>query len=397
MKNISSLLERLSESATLAMSRKSRELKENGIDVISLSLGEPDFNTPDFIKNAAKEALENNITKYPPVNGFKELREAISRKFERDNDLHYSPDQIVVSTGAKQSIINVILSMIGPGDRVIIPAPYWVSYIEQVKIADGDPVIVNAGIESDFKITPSQLNHAIDAQTKLMVFSSPCNPSGSVYSRDELEALAEVIKGHPQLYVICDEIYEYINFKGKHQSLGQFKEISERIITVNGVSKGFAMTGWRIGYMGAPLWLAKACTKIQGQITSGANSIAQMAALEAIKADPSVTIEMKDAFQKRKGLVTNLLKQIPGIKLNDPDGAFYHFPDISYYFGKSHDDVVINDASDLCEYLLEHSHVALVTGDAFGSPNNIRISYAASENELQEALNRVKNALAKLK
>ena len=396
MEKSSAFLNRLSESATLAMSRKSRELREKGVDVISLSLGEPDFNTPDFIKEAAKKALDNNVTKYPPVNGFKELREAISQKFKRDNGLVYAPDQIVVSTGAKQSIANVILAMIGQGDKVIIPAPYWVTYIEQVKMVEGIPVVVNASIENDFKITASQLEDAIDSNSRLLVFSSPCNPSGSVYSKEELEALAEVIARHPQLYVICDEIYEHINFKGKHQSLGQFTEISDRVITVNGVSKGFAMTGWRIGYIGAPLWIAKACSKIQGQITSGANSIAQMAALEAIKADPQVTIDMKNAFEKRKHLVSTLLNDIPSIQTNDPEGAFYHFPDISYYFGKSSGHIEIKNASDLCEYLLEDAHVALVTGDAFGSPNNIRISYAASDEELKEALARMKVSLEKL-
>jgi len=396
MEKASAFLNRLSESATLAMSRKSRELKEKGIDVISLSLGEPDFNTPDFIKDAARAALDNNITKYPPVNGFKELREAICKKFKRDNGINYNPDQIVVSTGAKQSIANLILATIGKGDEVIIPAPFWVTYIEQVKMVEGIPVVIPTSIENDFKVTAEELEEKINNNTKLIMFSSPCNPSGSVYSKDELERISKVMERHPHVYVMCDEIYEHINFVGKHESLAAFDAIANRVITVNGVSKGFAMTGWRLGYIGAPEWIAKACAKIQGQVTSGANSITQMATIAAVSADPSVTHYMRDAFKKRRELVSSLLSEIPGVKINEPEGAFYHFPDVSAYFGKSDGNKTIENSFDLAEYILTEGHVAMVAGAAFGSPNNIRISYAASEDELREAMNRLKNTLAKL-
>ncbi|MBN8696294.1 MAG: pyridoxal phosphate-dependent aminotransferase [Bacteroidetes bacterium] len=397
MSKLSDRINNLAESQTLAMAKKSRELQAQGKDIISLSIGEPDFNTPDFIKEAAKKAIDNNITRYTPVPGILDVRKAISEKFKRDNGLNYTPEQIVVSTGAKQSIANVILSMVNPDEEVIVPIPYWVSYIETIKLAEGIPVTIPTSVESNFKITPEQLKKAITPKTKMMVFSTPCNPSGSVYTKDELKALADVIIQHPDLYVISDEIYEYINFIGKHESLAQFDFIYDRVITVNGVSKGYAMTGWRIGYIGAPKWIADACEKMQGQFTSGTCSIAQMAAMEGIKADPSVTFEMRDAFKKRRDLVLGLLKEIPGMKTNIPDGAFYIFPDISYYFGKSFENYKINNSNDLSMYLLEEGNVALVSGDAFGDNNCIRFSYATSEDKLIESVKRVKEALAKLK
>ncbi len=397
MSKLSDRINNLAESQTLAMAKKSRELQAQGKDIISLSIGEPDFNTPDFIKEAAKKAIDNNITRYTPVPGILELRKVISEKFKRDNNLNYTPEQIVVSTGAKQSLANVILSLVNPGEEVIVPIPYWVSYIETIKLAEGVPVTIPTSVESNFKITPEQLKKAITSKTKLIVFSTPCNPSGSVYSKDELKALADVIIQYPDLYVISDEIYEYINFVGKHESLAQFDFIYDRVITVNGVSKGFAMTGWRIGYIGAPKWIADACDKMQGQFTSGTCSVAQMAAMEGIKANPSVTFEMRDAFKKRRDLVLGLLKEIPGMKTNVPDGAFYIFPDISFYFGKSYNNYHIKNSSDLSMFLLEEGNVALVSGDAFGDNNCIRFSYATSEDRLIESVKRVKEALAKLK
>lgn len=397
MSKLSDRINNLAESQTLAMAKKSRELQAQGKDIISLSIGEPDFNTPDFIKEAAKRAIDNNITRYTPVPGILEVRKAISEKFKRDNNLNYTSEQIVVSTGAKQSIANVILSMVNPGEEVIVPIPYWVSYIETIKLAEGIPVTIPTSVESNFKITPEQLKKAITPKTKMMVFSTPCNPSGSVYSKEELKALAEVIIQYPDLYVISDEIYEYINFIGKHESLAQFDFIYDRVITVNGVSKGYAMTGWRIGYIGAPKWIADACEKMQGQFTSGACSIAQMAAMEGVKAEPSVTFEMRDAFKKRRDLVLGLLKEIPGLKMNTPDGAFYIFPDISSYFGKSYNNYHIKNSNDLSMFLLEVGNVALVSGDAFGDDNCIRFSYATSEDRLIESVKRVKEALAKLK
>jgi aspartate aminotransferase len=366
MSKLSDRINNLAESQTLAMAKKSRELQAQGRDIISLSIGEPDFNTPDFIKEAAKKAIDNNITRYTPVPGLLDVRKAISEKFKRDNNLNYSAEQIVVSTGAKQSIANVILSMVNPGEEVIVPIPYWVSYIETIKLAEGIPVTIPTSVESNFKITPAQLKNAITPKTKMMVFSTPCNPSGSVYSKDELKALAEIIIQYPDLYVISDEIYEYINFIGKHESFAQFDFIYDRVITVNGVSKGYAMTGWRIGYIGAPKWIADACEKMQGQFTSGACSIAQMAAMEGVKAEPSVTFEMRDAFKKRRDLVLGLLKEIPGLKTTIPDGAFYIFPDISSYFGKSYNNYHIKNSNDLSMFLLEEGNVALVSGDAFG-------------------------------
>jgi len=395
--NVSHLLSQLNESATLAMARISRELAQQGHDVVSLSLGEPDFDTPDFIKNEAKKALDNNITHYPPVNGILEVRKAIAEKFRRDNGLNYGPDQIVVSTGAKQAIANTIYALVNPGDEVIMPSPFWVSYAELVKLVGGIPVLIAAPVEQDFKITPQQLEAAITDKTKLIIYSSPCNPTGSVYSKEELEAFAAVIEKHDELYVISDEIYELINFTGKTHSIAACGNMIERTITVNGVSKAFAMTGWRIGYIGAPKWIADACNKMQGQITSGANSIAQMATKAAVEADPSVVRPMIEIFQQRRNLVYDLLKEIPGIKLNKPEGAFYFFPDVSYYFGKSDGNVTISNASDLSTYLLQKEFVAVVTGEAFGDENCIRISYAASENVLREAIKRIASGLASLK
>jgi aspartate aminotransferase len=396
MIQLSDRLLSMEESATIAMSRKSRELKALGKDVISLSLGEPDFNTPDFIKDAAIEAMNNNFTKYMPVPGYDDLRESISHKFQRDNNLSYSKDQIVVSTGAKQSIANVVMTLINPGDEVIIPAPYWVSYIEIVKVSGGIPVIVNAGIEKDFKISGDDLSKAITPKTKLMIFSTPCNPTGSVYSKEELRSLADVLQSNPNVIALCDEIYEHINFESKHESLAQFDDIYEQVVTVNGVSKSWAMTGWRLGYIGAPLKIASACSKVQGQFTSGTCSISQKAAIAAMNADPDILKDMISAFKSRRSLVLDWLNQIPGIKTNHPGGAFYVFPDCSYYFGKTNGNIIINNSSDLCLYLLEESLVAVVTGDAFGDANCFRISYAASEETLNEAMRRIKDALSKL-
>jgi aspartate aminotransferase len=396
MSKLSDRINNLAESQTLAMAKKSRELQAQGKDIISLSIGEPDFDTPQFIKDAAKKAIDNNITRYSPVAGYPDLRKAISEKFKRDNQLTYSPEQIIVSTGAKQSIANVILSMVNPGEEVIVPIPYWVSYIETIKLAEGVPVTIPTSVASNFKISPEQLKKAITSKTKMIVFSTPCNPSGSVYNKEELKALAEVIIQFPDLYIISDEIYEYINFIGKHESIAQFDFIYERVITVNGMSKGFAMTGWRIGYIGAPLWIAQACEKMQGQFTSGTSSISQMASLEAAKADPSVTFEMRDAFKKRRDMVLAGLNEIPGLKTNTPDGAFYIFFDISSYFGKAYNTFKIKNSHDLSMFLLEEGNIALVSGDAFGDDNCIRFSYAASEKTLMEAVKRIKEALAKL-
>lgn len=397
MHEASELISRLSESATLAMARISRELKAKGLDIISLSLGEPDFNTPDFIKEAAKQAIDDNYSHYPPVNGYVELREAISQKFKRDNGLEYTADQIVVSTGAKQSIANVVLSVVNPGDEVILPAPYWVSYSDIVKVAGGIPVEVRTSIEDDFKLTAAQLEDAISSKTKLIIYSSPCNPSGSVYTKEELEALATVLRKHEHVLVLSDEIYELINFTDAHASLATLDGMYERTITVNGVSKGFAMTGWRLGYLGAPLWIAKACAKIQGQFTSAPCGIAQMAAKAAVEADPSSVDFMKEAFLRRRDLMIEGLQTIDGLKINEPKGAFYIFPDASSFFGKSDGTTTINNVTDLCNYMLEKEHIALVTGEAFGDPNCFRISYAASEDELKKAIDRIKRALDQLK
>ena len=396
MIKLSERLNAMEESATLAMARLSRELKAQGKDIISLSLGEPDFNTPQFIKDAAVVGLEQNFTTYTPVSGYDDLRERISHKFMRDNGLNYPKEQIVVSTGAKQSIANVVLSLINPGDEVIIPAPYWVSYIEIVKMAGGIPVVIHAGIDQDFKINAAQFEAAITPKTKLFIFSSPCNPTGSVYTKEELRGLADVLVKHPDLIALSDEIYEHIRFEGEHASLAQFSEIFDQVVTVNGVSKAWAMTGWRLGYIGAPKEIASACSKVQGQFTSGTSSITQRATIAAVEADPVVLSEMIDAFKKRRDLVLDHLNQMPGVKTNVPDGAFYVFPDISAFFGKSYNGFVINTAADLCLYLLSEALIALVTGEAFGDSNCIRISYAASEETLTKAMNRMKGALEKL-
>ena len=396
MIRLSERLLTMEESATIAMSRKSRELKAQGKDIISLSLGEPDFFTPQFIKDAALEAMNNNFTMYTPVPGYDDLRESIALKFKRDNNLVYTKDQIVVSTGAKQSIANVVLSLINPGDEVIIPAPYWVSYLEIVKVAEGIPVIVHAGIENDFKITGAQLEAAITPKTKLMLFSTPCNPTGSVYSKDELKDLANVLQKYPSLIALSDEIYEHINFEGKHESLAQFPEIYDQVVTVNGVSKAWAMTGWRLGYIAAHKDIAAACDKVQGQFTSATCSITQKAAIAAMNADPKILDEMIGAFKSRRKLVLDALAEIPGLISNKPGGAFYVFPNVSSFFGKSYNGKKISNSDELCMYLLEEGLVALVGGDAFGDPNCMRISYAASEKTLTEAMKRIKNALLNL-
>ncbi len=395
--HVSDRVNNLSESQTLAMAAKSRELQAQGIDIISLSLGEPDFDTPDFIKEAAIQAINNNYTHYPPVPGYNELREAICFKFKRDNNLKFKPNNIVVSTGAKQSLMNVVLSIVNPGEEILLPAPYWVSYQAMAEVAEAKAVVISTDIEHNFKITPKQLADNLSSNSRLMIFSSPCNPSGSVYTMEELEALAEVIATKKDFYVVSDEIYELINFSGSHASLGTIEKIKDQVITVNGVAKGFAMTGWRLGYIGAPEWIAKACTKIQGQFTSGANTIAQMATVAALKADPSVTKEMSDTFLKRRDLVLKELGKIEGFKLNVPQGAFYVFPNISGLYGRSYNGFTINSADDLALYLLEQAQVALVTGDAFGNPNCIRLSYAASDDILIEAAKRLKTAIDKLK
>jgi aspartate aminotransferase len=397
MGSLSDRLSNLSESQTLAMMKKTRELQAEGKNIISLTIGEPDFDTPLFIKDAAKKAIDDNFTHYTPVAGYLDLKKAISEKFKRDNGLTYAPDQVVVSTGAKQSIANAVLSLVNPGEEVIVPIPYWVSYIEIIKMADGIPVTMPTSLASNFKITAEQLKKAITPKTKMIIFSTPCNPSGSIYTKEELKALADVIVQYPELYVICDEIYEHINFIGKHESLAQFDFIYNQVITVNGVSKGFAMTGWRLGYIGAPKWIALGCEKIQGQFTSGTCSISQMAALAAIKSDPSTTFKMRDAFKKRRDLVLKLLKEIPGMKANVPDGAFYVFPDISYYFGKTYGNQQIKNSYDLSMYLLLEGNISLVSGDGFGDDNCIRLSYATSEENLTEGIQRIKTALAKLK
>ena len=398
MSKVSERLNKLAESATLAMARMSRELISEGHDIISLSLGEPDFETPEFIKLAAKKAIDNNYSHYTPVPGLLDLRNAISKKFKRDNDLEYDENQIVVSTGAKQSLANVCLSLLNKEDEVILLCPYWVSYAEIVKIAEAKPIKIASSIDSDFKVTPTQIENAITTKTKMLMFSSPCNPSGTVYTKNELEEIAKMLEKYPEIYVISDEIYEHINFTNKHFSIGTIPSMKDRTITVNGVSKGFAMTGWRVGFIGAPTWIAQACNKIQGQITSATCAIAQKATEEAMLADPeSTTSKMKQTFLSRRDLMIKLLKDIPAIKCNIPEGAFYVFPDISSYFGKSNGETTIENANDLCMYLLNKAHVGCVAGDAFGNPECIRISYATSDNQLIEAITRIKIALKKLK
>lgn len=396
MEIISDRVNRLSESATIAMARKARKLKSQGIDIISLSLGEPDFNTPDFIKDAGKEGIDKNFSKYMPVNGYQDLREAISNKFKRDNGIDYNTEQIVVSTGAKQSIANVVLSLINPGDEVIVPAPYWVSYAEIIKMAEGVPVFIDTSIKNDFKISPSELQGAITNKTKMMIYSSPCNPSGSVYSKEELRSLADVLVNYPSITVLSDEIYEHINFTGSYFSIGAFPDMYNQVVTINGVSKSFAMTGWRLGYIGAPLHIAQACTKIQGQFTSGTSSISQRAAIAAVSANPSEIHEMRDAFLSRRDFILEELNKIKGININQPQGAFYVFPDVSAFFNKSYGNFTVTNSNQLAMYILETAKVAVVTGNAFGSPNCIRISYASSMEKLKDAMDRIATALNNL-
>ena len=391
---LSNRINNLATSQTLAMAAKARELRAEGKDIIGLSLGEPDFNTPDFIKQAAIQAINDNYNSYTPVDGYVELKEAIINKFKRDNDLTYDLSQIVVSTGAKQSLANVAMVLLNPGDEVILPCPYWVSYAEIVKLAEGVPVEVPTSVETDFKMTPEQLEAAITPKTKMIWYSSPCNPSGMVYSKEELRGLADVLKKHPDIVVVSDEIYEHINFVGGHASMAQFEDMYDRVVTVNGVSKAFAMTGWRIGYIGAPTWIARACNKMQGQITSGANCIAQRAVIKALEAPVSEISYMVDTFKKRRKLIIDLLNTIEGFVTTEPQGAFYVFPNVSHFFGKTIKGHKIENATDFSMFLLEEALVATVTGDAFGNPDCIRISYAASESQIEEAMKRIKSVLA---
>ncbi|MBO72280.1 MAG: aspartate aminotransferase [Flavobacteriales bacterium] len=397
-KHLSERILKMQVSATIEMNAKSRDLKSKGFDVISLSLGEPDFNTPDIIKNSAINAVQENFSKYPPIAGFQDLKKAIADKFKKENNIIYRDSEIVVSTGAKQSLANVMLSLINPGDEVLLPTPYWVSYVEQIKLAGGVPVEIPTSIESDFKITPSQLKESISEKSKIIVYSSPCNPSGSVYSENELRELSKVILSKEGLFILADEIYEYINFTGEpHTSIASLsKEIWSRTITVNGIAKGFAMTGYRIGYIGAPQWICDACSKIQGQFTSGANAIAQRATITAVENGKELVGYMVEAFEKRRNLVHSMLKEIQGLKVNFPEAAFYFFPDVSSYFGKSYNGQTIQNAKELCMYILNKELLAVVPGEAFGSPNCIRISYATSEDVLKEAIGRLKKALDRL-
>jgi len=390
---LSNRVKNLATSQTLAMAAKARELRSQGKDVIGLSLGEPDFNIPDFIKEAAKKAIDENYNSYTPVDGYGELKEAIITKFKRDNNLEYSASEIVVSTGAKQALYNIASVLINPGDEVILPCPYWVSYSDIIKLKGGIPVEIKTSIENNFKMTGEQLKNSINEKTKMVWFSSPCNPSGSVYNEKELKEIVDVLESHKNIFVVSDEIYEHINYKGGHLSIGSFESIKERTITVNGVSKAFAMTGWRIGYIGAPEWIARACNKVQGQVTSGANCIAQRAVITALNENPEKIEYMVDEFKSRRDLILNLLNDIEGFECNVPDGAFYVFPDISYFFGKEISGIKINNASDMSMFLLENALVATVTGDAFGNPNCIRISYAASKEKITEAVSRIKKLL----
>ena len=396
MAQLSDRLNRLSPSATLAMSQKSGEMKAQGIDVINLSVGEPDFNTPDHIKDAAKKAVDENYSRYSPVPGYPELRKAIVDKLQKENDLEYGLSEVLVSNGAKQCVCNAVMALVNNGDEVIVPAPYWVSYPQMVKRAGGTPVYVNAGFEQNFKMTPQQLEAAITSKTKMLILCSPSNPTGSVYSKEELQALADVIRRHDDLYVLADEIYEHINYVGKHASIAQFDGMKERCIIVNGVSKAYAMTGWRIGYMAAPKWIIKGCNKLQGQYTSGPCSVSQKAAEAAYTLDQGCVEDMRLAFERRRNLVVKLAKEINGLEVNVPEGAFYLFPKCSSFFGKRTDGYVINNATDLAMYLLEVGHVATVSGDAFGDPECIRFSYATSDDNLREAMKRIKEALEKL-
>lgn len=390
---LSNRVNNMATSATLAMAAKARELREQGNDIIGLSLGEPDFMVPEFVKEAAIQAIKDNYHSYTPVDGYGDLKQAIITKFKRDNNLSYTPSQIVVSTGAKQSLANLAQVLLNEGDEVLLPAPYWVSYSDISKVAGGIPVEISTTINNDFKVTPQALEAAITPKTKMMIYSSPCNPSGSVYSREELRALADVLVKYPNIIVVSDEIYEHINYVGGHVSMAAFEDMYDRTVTVNGVSKAFSMTGWRIGYMGAPEYIARACNKMQGQVTSGANCIAQRASIAALENPPSRIQYMVDAFKERRSLILGLLAEIPGIKVNEPDGAFYVFPDISYYFGKTYRGKIINNAGDFAIYLLEEAKVATVTGEAFGDPNCIRISYAASDKDIIEAMRRIKEVL----
>ncbi|OKZ26998.1 MAG: aspartate aminotransferase [Bacteroides sp. 43_108] len=397
MENLSDRLNRLSPSATLAMSQKSSELKAQGVDVINLSVGEPDFNTPDHIKEAAKKAIDENYSRYSPVPGYPALKNAIAAKLKNENGLDYKPSQILCSNGAKQSVCNAIMALINSGDEVIIPAPYWVSYPQMVKLADGEPVIIEAPIEQDFKITPEQLEAAITPKTRALILCSPSNPTGSVYSTEELEALKNVLLKHERVIVLADEIYEHINYVGKHASMAQFDDIKDRVVIINGVSKAYAMTGWRIGFIAAPEWIVKGCNKLQGQYTSGPCSVSQKAAEAAYTGDQQCVEDMRKAFERRKNLIVKLAKEIPGFEVNEPHGAFYLFPKCSYYFGKKDGDRVINNSTDFAMYLLEVGHVATVGGDAFGSPECFRMSYATSDENIVEAMKRIKETVARLK
>lgn len=397
MKNIlSDRLNNLAPSATLAMNARTNELKAQGVDIINMSVGEPDFNTPDHIKEAGKKAIDDNWTRYSPVPGYADLKKAIVDKLKRENNLEYTADEILVSNGAKQCVCNAVMALVNAGDEVIIPAPYWVSYPQMVKLAEGTPVYVEAKIEADFKITPEQLESVITPKTKMLILCSPSNPTGSVYTAEELEGLAKVIMKHDDLYVIADEIYEHINYVGKHASIAAIEGMRERTIIINGVSKAYAMTGWRIGFMAAPQWIIKGCNKLQGQYTSGPASMTQKAAVVAWNADQSCVEEMRKAFQRRRDLIVKLAKEVPGLEVNVPQGAFYLFPKCSSFFGKKFGDKVIKTSSDLAMYLLEEGHVATVGGDAFGSPECFRMSYATSDENIVEAISRIKNALAKL-
>ena len=396
MAQLSDRLNRLAPSATLAMSQKSSEMKAQGIDVINMSVGEPDFNTPEHIKDAAKKAIDENFSRYSPVPGYMDLREAISAKLKRENGLDYGVNEILVSNGAKQSVCNTIMALVNDGDEVIIPAPYWVSYPQMAKLAGGEPVIVEAGFEQDFKMTPEQLEAAITPKTKLLILCSPSNPTGSVYNEEELRGLADVIKRHEDLYVLADEIYEHINYIGKHHSIAQLEGMKERTIVVNGVSKAYAMTGWRIGYIAAPEWIVKGCNKLQGQYTSGPCSVSQKAAVEAYMASQDCVEEMRKAFERRRDLIVSLAKDIPGLEVNVPQGAFYLFPKCSSFFGKTDGTHVINNSTDFALYLLEVGHVATVAGDAFGDPECFRMSYATSDDNIREAMSRIKSAVARL-
>jgi len=397
MAQLSDRLNRLAPSATLAMSQKSSEMKAAGIDVINMSVGEPDFNTPDHIKKAAKQAIDDNWSRYSPVPGYPELRKAIVKKLQQENHLDYTINEILVSNGAKQSVTNTIMALVNDGDEVIIPAPYWVSYPQMVKLAGGTPVIINAGFEQNFKITPEQLEKAITPKTRMLILCSPSNPTGSVYSKEELRGLSEVIKRHENLFVLADEIYEHINYVGKHESIAQFEGMKERSIIVNGVSKAYAMTGWRIGYIAAPEWIVKGCNKLQGQYTSGPCSVSQKAAEAAYTLSQDCVEEMRKAFERRRDLIVSLAKEIPGLEVNKPEGAFYLFPKCDSFYGKSDGEKIINNSSDLAMYLLEKGHVATVGGDAFGDPACFRMSYATSDENIREAMRRIQEALTKLK